>query len=114
MQVSIRSSRLHLAKGVFCSKFRVLNPAPIVVVGCHSSFNALRCDAGPLGSSLGCCEEDFCGSGYVLCIALVDFGMPDDSQDCVGVVGGFFLPLRLDRRDESRIVLPEVSEQVPL
>ena len=83
-------------------------------MGCHSSLNALRCCASPLESSLGYCGKDFCISRHVLCIFLVDFGMSDNSQDRVREVGGFFLPLALDRQNKSQIVFAEVSEQVPL
>lgn len=73
-----------MAEGVFsCSKFRIFDLISIIVVGCNSSFNALRCYAGSFWSFLDCNGKDFYTFRHILCIPFVDFGMSDNSEDCI-------------------------------
>lgn len=85
-----------MAKQVFCLKFKVLNLASIIIVGCHSFFNALLYGVSLFRGSLSCYREDFYSFGYILYIAFIDFGILNDFQDCVGEIGGLFLSLGLD------------------
>ena len=114
VQVSVWPLWLHLLEGVLCPKLRILDPVSIVVVIRDSSFDVFEYCASPLESSLDPSRENFCTFRQVLCIPLIDYGVADNFQDCVGEVGGFFLPFSLNYQNKSWVVFAEMSKEAPL
>lgn len=100
-EISIRLLCSHMFEGIFRSKFGVYDPASVGIVRGAPMVNAfLRCACTARGS-LDPDSKGVDAYGRVFIVALVDFGVTDDSEDCVCKVCCLFLPRGFNCRYQS-------------